>query len=237
MSVIITYNNVYICNTPSALSKLVSCAERVSNPGFPRTELPTIVLLQGGMRSTDVDRAINCSFCNVRPLRQSYRMISWSSLRWKNTCPHVFITVVCVRACSLQSYICTRWTRLLSGWTGYFSAALDGCASGLSSQDAHQRGCRSGFCLTQAPENCNRPGSAHHQSHSDWTLYVQPHCVGAPPLAHDDGDERGHDNGDTIPFLDAPILSGSLFGPAVEGFAECFTEAQKSSQAMKHLLP
>ncbi len=42
---------------------------------------------------------------------------------------------------------------------------------------------------------------------------------------------------DKIPFLDAPISSGSLFGPAVEGFAECFTEAQKSSQAMRHLLP
>ncbi len=28
---------------------------------------------------------------------------------------------------------------------------------------------------------------------------------------------------DKIPFLDAPISSGSLFRPAVEGFAECFT--------------
>ncbi len=37
---------------------------------------------------------------------------------------------------------------------------------------------------------------------------------------------------DKIPFLDAPISSGSLFGPAVEGFTERFTEAQKSSQAM-----
>ncbi len=35
-----------------------------------------------------------------------------------------------------------------------------------------------------------------------------------------------------IPFLDAPVSSGSLFGPAVEGFTERFTEAQKSSQAM-----
>ncbi len=34
---------------------------------------------------------------------------------------------------------------------------------------------------------------------------------------------------DKVPFLDAPVSSGSLFGPAVEGFAECFTEAQKSS--------
>ncbi len=38
-------------------------------------------------------------------------------------------------------------------------------------------------------------------------------------------------------FLDTPVSSGSLFGPAVEGFAERFTEAQKSSQAMRHFLP
>ncbi len=42
---------------------------------------------------------------------------------------------------------------------------------------------------------------------------------------------------DKVLFLDAPISSGSLFGPAVEGFAERFTEAQKSSQAMRHFLP
>ncbi len=42
---------------------------------------------------------------------------------------------------------------------------------------------------------------------------------------------------DKFPFLDAPISSGSLFGPAMEGFAERFTEAQKSSQAMRHYLP
>ncbi len=42
---------------------------------------------------------------------------------------------------------------------------------------------------------------------------------------------------DKVPFFDAQVLSGSLFGPAVEGFAECFTEAQKSSQAMQHFLP
>ncbi len=42
---------------------------------------------------------------------------------------------------------------------------------------------------------------------------------------------------DKASFLDALISSGSLFGPAVEGFAERFTEAQKSSQAMRHFLP
>ncbi len=42
---------------------------------------------------------------------------------------------------------------------------------------------------------------------------------------------------DKVPFLDAPVSSGSLFGPAVEGFAKRFTEAQKSSQAMQRFLP
>ncbi len=42
---------------------------------------------------------------------------------------------------------------------------------------------------------------------------------------------------DKVPFLDAPVSSGNLFGPAVEGFAERFTEAQKLSQAMRHCLP
>ncbi len=42
---------------------------------------------------------------------------------------------------------------------------------------------------------------------------------------------------DKVPFLDAPISPNGLFGPAVEGFAEHFTEAQKLSQAMRHFLP
>ncbi len=41
---------------------------------------------------------------------------------------------------------------------------------------------------------------------------------------------------DKVPFLDAPVASGSLFGPAVKGFTKCFTEPQKSSQAMQHFL-
>ncbi len=41
---------------------------------------------------------------------------------------------------------------------------------------------------------------------------------------------------DKVPFLHTPVSSGSLFGPAVEGVAERFTEAQKSSQC-RHFLP
>ncbi len=44
-------------------------------------------------------------------------------------------------------------------------------------------------------------------------------------------------NADRVSFLDAPISPSGLFGPAVEGFAERFTEAQKASQAMRHFLP
>ncbi len=42
---------------------------------------------------------------------------------------------------------------------------------------------------------------------------------------------------DKVSFLDAPVSSGSLFGPAMEGITECFKGAQKSSQAMRHFLP
>ncbi len=42
---------------------------------------------------------------------------------------------------------------------------------------------------------------------------------------------------DKVTFLDSPVSPTYLFGPAVEGFAECFTAVQKSSQAMLHILP
>ncbi len=42
---------------------------------------------------------------------------------------------------------------------------------------------------------------------------------------------------DKVPFLDSPVSSTGLIGLAVEWFAEHFTVAQKSSQAMRHFLP
>ncbi len=42
---------------------------------------------------------------------------------------------------------------------------------------------------------------------------------------------------DNVPFLDFLVSLMGLFGPAVEGFAEQLTAAQKSSQAMQHFLP
>ncbi len=94
---------------------------------------------------------------------------------------------------AMQGNICTRWTRLLGGWTSGFGATLYGCASGFPGQDARQWGSRSGCSFTQGPEKRDRPGSTHHQSHhpSHWAFDVQPDSVRVPPLAHDDGDERG----------------------------------------------
>ncbi len=91
------------------------------------------------------------------------------------------------------SHICTRWTCLLGGWTSGFDAALYGCASGLPGQNARQWGSRSWCSFTQGPEERKRPGSTRLQSlrPSHWAFDIQPDSVRAPPLAHDDGDERG----------------------------------------------
>lgn len=38
-------------------------------------------------------------------------------------------------------------------------------------------------------------------------------------------------------FLDSPVSPKGLFGPAVDGLAQRFSEAQKTSQALRHFLP
>ncbi len=94
---------------------------------------------------------------------------------------------------AMQSHICTRWMCLLGGWTSGLSAALYGCDPSLSGQDARQWGSRSGCSFTQGPEEHDRPGSTHHQSHRPGHLAfdVKPDNIRAPPLAHDDRNERG----------------------------------------------
>ena len=43
-------------------------------------------MLQGGMRTADGAREINCNVHTVRRLRQCYRPDSWSSSQWQTTC-------------------------------------------------------------------------------------------------------------------------------------------------------
>ncbi len=94
---------------------------------------------------------------------------------------------------AIQSRICTRWMRLLGGWTSGLQRFTWWLCSRSSVQDARHWGSRSGFSLSQGPEELDRPGSKCHQSHrpSHRAFNVQPYSVGAPPLAHDDRDERG----------------------------------------------
>ncbi len=135
---------------------------------------------------------------------------------------------------ALQSHICTRWTCLLGGWTSSFSASLDGCAPGLPVQDARQWGSRSGFSLSQGPEERDRPGSTRHQNHRPTIGHSRSSLIMLERhlwLMMTEMKEA-----DKVPFLHTPVSSGSLFGPAVEGVAERFTEVQKSSQC-RHFLP
>ncbi len=136
---------------------------------------------------------------------------------------------------AVQSYICTHWTRLLSSWTGCFSAALDGCASGfpskmLANEDAgldsvSLRDLRSATDLALRPTKATAQAIGRSMS----SLIVLERHLWLTMTEMKEADK--------VPFLDAPILSGSLFGLAVEGFAERFTESQKSSQAVGHFLP
>ncbi len=93
----------------------------------------------------------------------------------------------------------------------------------------------SGFSLSQGPDERVRPGSTHHQSHRPSHRASMSSLIALERLLWLRMTEMKE--ADKFPFLDVPVSSGNLFGPAVEGFAECFTEAQKSSQVMRHFLP
>uniref|UniRef100_A0A8K9V506 Transposase Tc1-like domain-containing protein n=1 Tax=Oncorhynchus mykiss TaxID=8022 RepID=A0A8K9V506_ONCMY len=51
-------------------------------------------LLQGGMRTANVARAINCKVSTVRCLRQRYREIGWTADRPRSGRPHVTTSVL-----------------------------------------------------------------------------------------------------------------------------------------------
>ncbi len=114
-----------------------------------------------------------------------------------------------------QSHICTRWTRLLGGWTSGFSASPDGCAPGLPGQDACQweagldsaslRDLRS---MTDLPLRTTK-ATAQAIRPSMFSLIVLEHHLWLTMTEMKEADK--------VRFLPAPVSSGSLFGPAVEG--------------------
>ncbi len=128
----------------------------------------------------------------------------------------------------MQSHICTRWTCLLGGWTSGFGAALQ--AKMLASEEAglDAASLRDLRSMTDLALRSTKV-TTHAIGLSMSSLIVLERHLWLTMTEIKEADK--------VPFLDAPVLSGSLFGPAVEGFAERFTEAQKSSQAMRHFLP
>ncbi len=136
---------------------------------------------------------------------------------------------------AVQSHICTRWTRPLGGWTSGFSASLNVCAPGLQAKmlaneeagldSASFRDLRSTTDLALSANKATDQAIGRSMS----SLIVLEHHLWLTMMEMKETDK--------VPFLDTPILSGSLFGPAVEGFAERFMEAQKSSQVMRKFLP
>ncbi len=145
-----------------------------------------------------------------------------TAIRWKARASHPS------KPCRARSALAGRD---LLGWASGFSATLYGCALGLPGQDARQWGSWSGCSFNQDEER-DRTGSTCHHSHHPGLVLVLRVLERHLWLTMTEMKEA-----DLVPFLDAPVSSGSLFWPAVEGFAERFTEAQKSSQAMRHFLP
>ncbi len=121
---------------------------------------------------------------------------------------------------AVQSHICTRWTCLLGGWTSGFGATHSMAvlqvfqAKMLTSEEGgldadSLRDLRRQTWLYAPP--------SHRRSMSSLIVLERHLWLTITEMKE----------ADKVPFLDAPVSSGSLFGPAVEGFAERFTEAQK----------
>ncbi len=133
----------------------------------------------------------------------------------------------------MQDYFRSRWISLLIVWTGGLGASLHG---GLASVQVK---------LLCSMHKSNPNPTAFSKLHSATDLALRTTKMTAQVIRRSMASlvvlERHLwlnlmeiKDADKIHFLDSPT---GLFGPAVEGFTECFTAAQKSSQAMQHFLP
>ncbi len=153
--------------------------------GTPPTHVSSVLLLQLLSHPLTALKKKDTSTCRLLDESVAAHCCPPTAIGWKVRASHPS------KPCRVTSALAGH--AYSGGWTSGFSASLDGCAPGLPGLDARQWGSRSGFSLSQGPEERDRPGSKHHQSHhpSYRALDVQPYSVGAPPLAHDDRDERG----------------------------------------------
>ncbi len=116
---------------------------------------------------------------------------------------------------AMQSHICTHWMHVLGGWTSGFGAALYGCAPGLPGQDAcsEEAGLDAASLrdVKSATDLALRATKATAQAigRSMSSLIVLERHLWPTMMEMKEADK--------VPFLDAPVLSGSLFGLALEG--------------------
>ncbi len=130
------------------------------------------------------DKAVNELGLKWSPLR-SYIAAGWTSVFSRGAIkpPTNVRPPSSPKFIQAHGIMARRATSALAGHA-YSTAAPYGCALGLPGQYARQWGSRSGCSFTQGPEERDRPGSTCHQSH-------RPGSIRAPPLDHDDGDNRG----------------------------------------------
>lgn len=115
----------------------------------------------------------------------------------------------------------------------------------LRSHSLEHQGC-SELTLAQCPRASLPVPPQHAQSPVLFTCDNKRPSSGARGMDSFSGSKEGFDDTmslmeikdtDKTALLDSPISPLGLFGSAVDGFAECFTTAQKLSQAMLHFLP
>ncbi len=136
---------------------------------------------------------------------------------------------------AMQDHFSARWTLLRFSWTGGFGAPLYGGsqvyqAKLLSAVDESELDPATLRELRSATDLALRATKTTAQAigRSMASLVVLERHLWLTLTEIKDADR--------VSFLDAPISPSGLFGPAVKGFAERFTEAQKASQAMRHFL-
>ncbi len=134
---------------------------------------------------------------------------------------------------AMQDHFSARWTLLRFSWTGGFGAPLHGGSPGLSGQAPLCRrrvwawSCDSQGAMDLALRATKTTAQAIGRFMASLVVLERHLWLTLTEIK----------DADRVSFLDAPISPSGLFGPAVKGFAERFTEAQKASQAMQHFLP
>ncbi|KAI2659540.1 Protein crumbs [Labeo rohita] len=153
---------------------------------------------------------------------------------WRVTCLHVrsstsatLTTVDGAEERVLQDYLRSVRQVLLSSWPGWLSTSHDGGAHGRTIDESGQSSdAFNQLCAANDLALCHTKATVQAFGKAMANLVVLE-CHHLTEIK----------DADKIGFLELLVSPKGLFGPAMDGVAERFTAAQKSSQTMRHLLP